>query len=102
MLILGKKEFFKLSFKRSGGKNTGYIRIQQIIRLWKKVENVLELILHNGKQKDWAFLVLYYYGFEYSLKRGPWIWKGVFVNKIKIPNWKEWISWSFKSLSSLK
>ena len=29
-----KKEFFKLSFKRSGGGRTTYSRIQRIIKLW--------------------------------------------------------------------
>lgn len=32
-LILGKKKFFKISFKRTEGRSTGYIRIQQIVKL---------------------------------------------------------------------
>lgn len=33
LILRDKKKFFKLSLKRSGGRSTGYIRIQQIINL---------------------------------------------------------------------
>ena len=34
-----KKEFFKLSFKRSGRGRTSYSRIQRIIKLWTLEKN---------------------------------------------------------------
>ena len=37
--MLLKKEFFKLSLKRSGGGRTSYNRIQRIIKLWTLEKN---------------------------------------------------------------